>query len=370
MAKIRTAKEPIRLREKKLLNGDISLYLDIYINGKRRYEFLKLYLVREVTKTDKEQNKQTLLLANSIKAKRQIEIQNNEYGFRNNFKAGTNLFEYIKSLETKKKSSNTQENWASCLVQLSRYCLKTTTLRDVDEKFIQGFKDYLDNDATYAKGKDKLSQNTKNVYFGKFASAIRQAYNDELIASDPSKKVKNFKIIDPKRIYLTLDELRKLSKTDCARDVLKRAFLFGCLTGLRKSDILSLRWEDVHRFREYTRIIFRQEKTDSQEYLDINPQAVEFMGEQGKPNELVFDEFYYNAHTSIMLQRWCLAAGINKEITFHSSRHTFAVLMLDLGADIYTTSKLLGHKDLKSTQVYAKVLDKNKQAAINLIPKI
>ena len=55
---------------------------------------------------------------------------------------------------------------------------------------------------------------------------------------------------------------------------------------------------------------------------------------------------------------------------FHCGRHTFAVLMLDLGTDLFTVSKLLGHKDIKTTQIYAKVLDKNKQKAVSLIPSL
>lgn len=71
-------KEPIRIRRKKLENGNFSLYLDIYINGKREYEFIKLYLIPEKTKADKEVNRQTLQLDNSIKARRIVEIQNGE----------------------------------------------------------------------------------------------------------------------------------------------------------------------------------------------------------------------------------------------------------------------------------------------------
>lgn len=65
-----------------------------------------------------------------------------------------------------------------------------------------------------------------------------------------------------------------------------------------------------------------------------------------------------------------MRAGIHKDITFHCGRHTFAVMMLDLGTDIYTVSKLLGHRELSTTQIYAKVLDKNKQAAVAKIPDI
>lgn len=70
------------------------------------------------------------------------------------------------------------------------------------------------------------------------------------------------------------------------------------------------------------------------------------------------------------LKRWAVRAGITKDITFHSGRHTFAVMMLDLGADIYTVQKLLGHKEIHTTQIYAKMMDKKKQEAAMLIPPL
>ena len=91
-------KEPIRIRRKKLTNGNVSLYLDIYLNGKREYEFLKLYLIPEKTKADREANRQTLQLANSIKARRIVEVQNGEHGFKSAYASDTLFFDYYRKL--------------------------------------------------------------------------------------------------------------------------------------------------------------------------------------------------------------------------------------------------------------------------------
>lgn len=91
------AKEPIRLRTKKLSNGNLSIYLDIYRDGKREYEFLKLYLIPEKTKSDKNQNEETLRTANAIKAQRVVALQNEEHGFIVNSKSKTNFLEYMEA---------------------------------------------------------------------------------------------------------------------------------------------------------------------------------------------------------------------------------------------------------------------------------
>ena len=94
------------------------------------------------------------------------------------------------------------------------------------------------------------------------------------------------------------------------------------------------------------------------------------MGKRGTADAPVFANFYSPSTTNRFIKEWCMRAGITKDITFHCGRHTFATLMLDLGTDIYTVSKLLGHRELKTTQIYAKVIDKNKQAAVSRIPSI
>lgn len=375
-------KEPVKLREKELANGNKSLYLDIYRDGKRVREFLKLYLIKATTPLEKEQNRQTLAVAQSVRAKRQIEIQNGEYGFTSQFKSETPFLEYYRKMcedrHGNPESRGNWGNWYSCLQHLQRYCDEKTTFRDITSDWIEGFKHFLDKvekDAykrknnALAEGKP-LSQNSKVSYFNKLRACINQAFDDRIIPINPLRGIEGFKQDETERVYLTIDEIKKLIPVDCRYPVLKRAFLFCCLTGLRKSDIEKLTWGDVHKFGEFTRVTFKQKKTGGQEYLDINKQAEEYLGERGDNNDRVFSGFHYSAQLLLELKRWCLLAGITKEVTFHSSRHTFAVMMITIGADIYTVSKLLGHKEISTTQIYAKVIDKKKQDAINLIPEL
>lgn len=259
------------------------------------------------------------------------------------------------------------------------YCDEFTTFDDIDAEWIQGFKDYLNSaekDARKRGGSKRsyafqgLSQNSKVSYFNKLRACLNQAFEDGIIKKNPIRSVEGFKQEEVAREYLTIDEVKKLAATPCNYPVLKATFLFSCLTGLRKSDIEKLTWGEIHKQGDFTRIIFKQKKTGGQEYLDISDQAAAYLGPRRNDVDRVFEGFKYGAWTSLELKRWALAAGITKNLTFHCLRHTFAVMMLDLGADIYTVSKLLGHRELSTTQIYAKVLDKNKQAAVNLIPNI
>lgn len=372
-------KEPVRLREKKLANGNISLYLDIYRDGKREYEFLKLYLTNAKTPLEKKQNQETLATALAIKSKRTIEIQNGEYGFTKQFKLDTPFLEYYRKMCADRLKTETKGNWGnwrSCLKYLETYCDEKTTFKDIDTDFINGFKDFLNNvekDTHKRTHKHEselfqpLSQNSKVSYFNKLRACINQAYEDRIIPVNPLRGIEGFKAAETERMYLTLDEVKKLDQTPCKYAYLKNAFLFSCLTGLRKSDIEKLTWGDVHQEGDRTRIFFKQKKTGGQEYLDLTHKAESYMGTRGKDSDKVFSGFKYGSWALLELRRWMLDAGITKDITFHCARHTFAVVLLEKGADIYTVSKLLGHKELATTQIYAKVMDKKKQEAVDLI---
>ena len=382
MATEKTIKEPIRIRQKELANGNISLYLDIYIGGKRKYEFLKLYLIPEKTREDKEKNRQTMQLANSIKSKRIVEYQNGEFGFKSNYKLDTLFFDYYRAMCEKRhgnpESRGNWGNWYSCLHHLMKYEKnKRITFEDITPEWVQGFRDYLDKDAVawshdYRKRiKDKpLARNSKLSYFNKLRACLNQAFEDRIIPINPCRGVERFRPEEGTRMYLTIDEVRLLAQTDCEYPRIKDAFLFSCMTGLRRSDILRLTWGDIHKQGDFTRIIFRQKKTEGQEYLDITPQAAQLMGDPKGINDPIFEDIHSPSCTNKAVQEWVLNAGIHKKISFHCARHTFATMMLDLGTDIYTVSKLLGHRDLSTTQIYVKVLDKNKQKAVSNIPDI
>lgn len=372
----------ITLRRRTLPSGRTTLYLDITHGGQRKTEALKLYLVPERTREDKQKNKETLQLAEAIRAKRIVEVQNEEFGFKSKFAEETNFYDYYVAMTESrlgKESTGNWGNWRSCLKHMTKYDpdIRKRTFADITPKWIRGFKDYLENEAC-AWGCDfrkrikdhPLSRNSRVSYYNKLQACLNQAFEERIIEVNPLRGIEPFKAEEGKRMYLTIDEVKLLAHTPCPYPNIKRAFLFSCLTGLRRSDVERLTWGEVQKQGEYTRIIFKQKKTGGQEYLDISPQAEKYMGERGKDSDHVFEDIHTPSCTNDTIKLWVANAGIHKEITFHCARHTFAVMMLDLGADIYTVSKLLGHKMLSTTQIYAKVLDKNKQAAVSKIPDI
>lgn len=184
---------------------------------------------------------------------------------------------------------------------------------------------------------------------------------------DLSAKVKGIQEQESRCEYLTTEELNKLAQTECDRLELKRAALFSALTGLRHCDIQKLRWSELQKEGDSYRLHFTQQKTKGVEYMPISEQAYQLCGEPKSPNQLVFEDLPDPAWISKPLQRWIQAAGITKKITFHCFRHTYATLQLAGGTDLYTVSKMLGHTDVKTTQIYAKIVDEKKEKAVNAI---
>lgn len=359
----------LREREK---SGKISLYLDYYHKGKRKYEYLRLYLFsKPKTKEDREANRKTKQLAESIRAKRQVELQNGTFGFEDQEKSQASFLTYFEMLsEKRQKSEGNYGNWNSALKQLKDFPKGNITFAEIDKDWLEAFKDYLMNKAK-KKNKEKLSTNSCVSYFNKVRAAIKQALKDGIISKNPLHNVEGIKEEESEREFLTLEELHSAAKTECEIPILKNAFIFSCLTGLRYSDVENLTWGQVQHSKENGYYIrFQQKKTKGQETHPITVDCLKWMGERRNPEDKVFEGLFYSDYNNDKLRDWIAAAGIRKPITFHCARHTYATLQLTLGTDIYTVSKLLGHKSLKTTEIYAKIINEKKKEAANRIQLI
>jgi integrase len=363
--------------EKKGKSRKVSLYLVYHSGGgkKREYEHLKLYLYDKPRNTlEKDHNKETLKLAETIKAKRILDFQSSAHGFVSNVKTKISFLSFFKELTDKKFESNGNHgNWLSTYRHLHDFLKgKDVPLDQIDDRFLESFKEYLLTCKT-RKGKRsvKLHQNSILSYFSKVRAALREAYQSRIIKENPSTRVKHVKGSETHREFLTFEELQKLANTPCELDILKQAFLFSALTGLRFSDVKALRWENIkHSEVDGWNLQFTQKKTKGAESLPVNEQAIKLLGERREPDQQIFEALNYSAWNNLKLREWVMEAGIRKKITFHCARHSFATLQLSMNTDIYTVSKLLGHRHLKTTEIYAKVIDKKKIEAAKRIPEL
>lgn len=373
----------ISLNKRALKDGRISLSIEYYrgseINeqGKRRhlrsFENLDTYLFgNPTTSAEKKQNKEGLEFAENVLSIRKAEFVQGKFDLKNTTKSKRTFLNYFAEKTEEKQrqdSSNNYGNWFSTLQHLNKIISKNTTFDEVDEELIKKVRHYFDHVAR-TKSELPLSQNSKYSYFNKFKAALRSAFDDGYLSINYASKVKSFEQAESQREYLTFDELQALAKAECKYPILKKAFLFSCLSGLRWSDINTLIWSEVRDEGEFSKVNFRQEKTDGVEYLYISAQARELLGERRNQQDRVFRGLKYGMTYNTEIIRWCNRAGVPKHITFHSARHTNAVLLLENGADIYTVSKRLGHREIRTTAIYAKIVDTKMKEAAEMIPTL
>jgi integrase len=197
---------------------------------------------------------------------------------------------------------------------------------------------------------------------------------DRIIPRNPAEGIKAISNTETDKVYLIPSEIQSMANTHLGGElgaVVKQAFLFACFTGLRISDLKSIAWGDVSR--EPLQINKRQEKTARKVFVPLHPVAWRIIndGEIHNHKALLFPALTKSkTNTNQYLKDWAKKARVEKAIGWHTARHTFAVLSLESGAEIYTVSKLLGHTNLKTTQVYAKATDKMKREAVNALPVI
>ena len=377
----RKAKEPVTIRFKKLANGNQSIYLDIYTDGRRSYEFLKLYLVPEIDNATKVQNENTMTAACAIKAQRIIDIANGKAGIKvNNQSSKILLRDWVQIVIARKKdvllSHSRLVAYKTLGEHLDKYIgKKRVRLHDVDIDFLQGFIKYLAMTPGLVPSANRrtLSHGSAMIYISAFKTVLQEAERDGLLIDNPARRlrpedVRCVGVPKKERVYLDTDEVAKLAATPCGQNDVKRAFMFACYCGLRVSDIRTLKWGELVTIDGELYVVKRMQKTKEPISVPLSVAKYWLPNREGAAD----DDLVYNISSAMwvnrIIKKWANDAGIkNKHVTFHTSRHTFATMLLTAGADIYTTKELLGHKDINSTQVYAKLVNSKKTEAISLL---
>jgi len=284
-----------------------------------------------------------------------------------------NFVQYFKDT-LKKRHKNSSDairvNWRRTIELLILSYGDYLPFSKLDLSFAEDFKNHLKSAPSGGGKKGVISNSTASTYFSIFKACLKQAFIDGYLPFDLSAKIKGIRVIQAKREYLTMDELNKLAATPCEMEVLRRASLFSVLTGLRLSDIQKLTWKEVVIEDGKGKLLFTQKKTKGAEYTPISNQALELCGTPSLPDKYVFEDLPSSSWISRPLKKWISNAGIQKNITFHCFRHTYATLQLANGTDIYTVSKMLGHTNVATTQIYSKVIDSKKDIASQAIQLI
>ena len=372
-------KEPVRIREKVLGDGTISLYLDMYHKGNRKKEGLKLYIIPETSPAAKLQNINTRKLAEQVKAQRILDIQKDGLvDWEKLKKSRTTLVSWLEDFVTceEQLSPSGVVSKRNAKVRVEEYLAfigkPDLRLADVDREFCRGFVAFLRTCKCH-RGKETISDTTARLLMSRIAAAMNKAVVEGLIPSNPFRALEakeKPKIAASRREFLTVEELKVLINTPCRCDIVKRAFLFSCFTGLRYSDMKSLLWSEIHTAADgKTQYIeHKQVKTKKMVTIPLSDEALRWMPRQEDGIDKVFHGLKVCTSTvEAVLKEWMKDCKIDKHITYHCSRHTAATTLLTLGANLYVVSKLMGHSSIQMTEVYAKIVDQKKVETMNLV---
>lgn len=375
-------KSIVTLRKKAISQGRMSLYLDFYppvwdenLNDFSRREFLKLYIYQKpADQYQKLANTENLHAAELIRLRRQNEINKSEIyspfekeQLQIQAKGNESFLKYYKKLGQKKVGNNLSI-W-NCAISHFEMFLggKDLLFKDVTVTLIEDFRDYLLKAKSMRKNKKQLSRNTALSYYNKIKTTLKGAYREDKLKTDINAKIGAIKELESQRSFMSLEETRRLFATPCPNALVRKISMFSVLTGIRYVDIAKLTWSEVHYIdNDGYYLIFRQKKTEGAESMPISEEAFSLLGKRKGEKEQVFKGLN-KWDVDRVLPVWVALSGIKKHITFHCFRHTYATLQITAGTDIFTVSKMLGHRSVKTTQVYARVIDQKKRDATNRI---
>lgn len=348
----------VTLRYRPNADGTFTPYIDIYISGDRTRESLKhLKIVKAKTRLERDRNKQMRLLAEQAATKRAIEIQASVSGVIPTPKKSLNVLNHFRDFANNYSKKDKRVILAA-LAKFEQFLIKSNirqlTTNRLNRGLILEFKDYLEQ---------TLNGETPSNYFKKFKKALEVLVSAGVIEMNPAKSIVLKKSESINKEILTFDEIKKLAQTPIENNEVKRAFLFSCYTGLRFCDVKVLSWSNINNGN----LKVTQSKTGRPVIVPLHEIALEILNECKTKSGRIFN---LPTHTACLkdLKVWVKKAGVNKHITWHCARHSFATAIIVYGSDVNSASSLLGHSSFAYTQRYVRVVQQLKETAINKLP--
>lgn len=376
----------IELRTRKHPSGNRSLYLEYYEKGgKRKTESLNLFLIPERNDNDREVNQGALNKALKIKAERILGIEREREEDREE-QAPSRIFEewmdeyevYLRDAgKVTKAYCRTMHSTIGVIKSYLRYSRRPRMLMSkIDKSFYMGFLAYMKGKYKNRKSPENpesLSEKTMLLVQGNLNSMLNYAVREGALKKNPFYELdlkEKIHKTPSNREYLTVKEVKALAEAPTGSPITKQTFLFCCFTGLRHSDMAALRWQDIQKTDAGEIInLPSMQKTKHPVIIPLGIQAKNWLPERNgaEPDAKVFPDAPTIGCADRALKHMAKKAGINKTISFHCSRHTFATLALTASGDIFTTSKILGHSNVHTTEIYAEVINEKKLAAVKLM---
>ena len=382
-----------KLYARVLDDGRESLYLEYYFGYNKVYdeakgkevikidrhkEQLSLYLWQAPrSPLERQQNKETLELAKKIRFERGQELLESVEGYRLKKDRDINFLDYFQSYIDK----YTKKDYRMVVIAFNRFkdFLHDTPEYNKFEKRIkpdQITKDMVEAYTEYLQTRS-VGEGAKSIY-ARFKKVVKYAVEHDVILKNPCNGIV-IKVDDQilKKDVLSPEEIQRLIAThyDNENPNIRRAFIFCLYCGLRFCDVKDLTFTNVDYSNKLLK--FEQNKTkghsaNSGVIIPLNDGLLKLIGMPSSSNnrdEAIFPLPSYEACLKA-LKRWVKRADINKHISWHCARHSFATNILSNGANVKTVSSLLGHSGLKYTEKYTRAVDSLKQEAINSLPEL
>ena len=347
----------VSIRYKEKTNGMKSVYLQFYPGIRNtkgeivKYEFLNLEVYSNPkTKEQRLFNKTIEEISESIRCQRYIQIVKRDYNFLGKDNLDGDFLEYFH-----RNADFHGPKFEAARLHFEEFCGHSCKFKDLSPSLCEKYRFYILHDKHLANCDKSIKHNTASSYFNVFLNIVKLAFKDNIIPDDYTKDVRPIKWNhDINKDYLTVEEIQLLEHMKYDKHPqLPQACLFSIYTGLRRSDILDLKWEHFVRRGNHVYIEKKIVKTEMFVRLPLSRDALRIIGKRKKEGT-VFTELTISI-LNIHVKRWLELANIRKHITFHCFRHTYAMMLTEKGISTNIISSLLCHKKLSSTQVYSKV---------------